>query len=230
MTKHIGIAAVSPEGAAIFYRNIYRQASHLLEPHQHPRLSLHNEPLAHYIDAVQANDWHAVGNLLRRSAEVLARCGAEICLCPDNAVQHGIHLAEAGSPIPWLTMPELVAKAVEADQRKVVGLLGTKMVTSGSTYQTHLGLRGVQLLAPEPTEAEDMDQIIFSELIYGEIRPRSQVTVLRIIDRLASRGCEAVILACSEAPLLVTQENCHLPIYDAADILARGAVALATQP
>src|SRR5690606_25936259 len=103
VTKHIGIAAVSPEGAAILYRNIYRQASHLLEPHPHPRLSLHNEPLAHYIDAVQANDWHAVGNLLRRSAEVLARCGAEICLCPDNAVQHGIHLAEAGSPIPWLT-------------------------------------------------------------------------------------------------------------------------------
>src|SRR5687767_1467118 len=65
VAKHIGIVAVSPEGAALFYRQIFRQASHLLEPHLHPRVSLHNEPLALYIDAVRAGDWHAVGELLR---------------------------------------------------------------------------------------------------------------------------------------------------------------------
>jgi aspartate racemase len=229
VAKHIGIAAVSPEGAALFYRSIFRQAAQLLEPHQHPRVSLYNEPLALYIDAVRSNDWHAVGELLRRSAEILARSGASFCLSPDNAVQHGIHLAESGSPIPWLTMPDLVAKAVEADARKVVGLIGTKMVTTGSTYQTHLGMRGIRVLAPEPDEAEEMDRIIFSELIYGDIRPKSQVAVLRIIDHLAAKGCQGVILGCSEAPLLVTQENSHLPIYDAADILARGAVLRAMQ-
>jgi aspartate racemase len=230
VAKHIGIAAVSPEGAALFYRNIFRQASHLLEPHQHPRVTLHNEPLALYIDAFRTNDWHTIGNLLRRSAEILARSGAVFCLCPDNAVAHGIQLAESGSPIPWLTMPDLVAKAVEADRRKVVGLIGTKMVTTGSTYQTHLGLRGIQVLVPDAGEAEEMDRIIFAELIFGDIRPRSQVTVLRIIDNLASKGCEGVILGCSEAPLLVTQENSHLPIYDAADILARGALHRAMEP
>ena len=152
------------------------------------------------------------------------RSGAEFCLSPDNAVQHGIHLAESGSPIPWLTMPGLVARAVESDRRKVVGLIGTRMVTTGSTYQTHLGLRGIQLLVPEPDEIEETDRIIFQELVYGEIKPKSQVTALRIIDNLARKGCEAVILGSSEAPLLVTQENSHLPIYDAAEILAKGAV------
>jgi aspartate racemase len=176
---------------------------------------------------VQAQDWHTVGELLRKSAEILFRCGAEFCLSPDNAVQHGIHLAESGSPIPWLTMPDLVARAVETDRRRVVGLIGTKMVTTGSTYQTHLGLRGIQVLAPEPAEADDMDRIIFDELVYGEIRPKSQFTVLRIIDNLAKRGCEGVILGCSEAPLLVTQENSHLPVYDSAEILARGALSYA---
>lgn len=230
VAKHIGIVAVSPEGAALFYRQIFRQASHLLEPHLHPRVSLHNEPLALYIDAVRSNDWHAVGELLRRSAEILFRSGASFCLSPDNAVQHGIQLAESGSPIPWLTMPELVARAVEADKRKVVGLIGTRMVTGASTYQTHLGLRGVQVLVPEPPEAEEMDRIIFSELIYGDIKPQSQAAVLRIIDHLARRGCEGVILGCSEAPLLVTQANSTLPVYDAADLLARGAVLRAMEP
>src|SRR5262245_53241499 len=94
LTKHIGIVGVSPEGAALFYRQISRQAARLLPPQEHPRVSIHNEPLALYIDAIRQNDWHAVGRLLRRSADLLARCGAEFCLSPDNAVQHGIHLAE----------------------------------------------------------------------------------------------------------------------------------------
>ncbi len=227
MTRHIGIVAVSPEGAALFYRQIFRQAARMLKPHEFPRVSLHNEPLALYIDAVRAQDWHAVGELLRRSADILARCGAQFCLTPDNAVQHGVHLAEAGSPIPWLTMPELVAKAIESDGRKTVGLIGTKMVTTGSTYQTHLGLKGIRVLAPEPEGAEVLDRVIFSELIYGRVRPESVAAVLRVVDWLRQQGCEGVVLASSEAPLVITPDNCRLPLYDAADILAQGAVRLA---
>lgn len=224
MARHIGIVAVSPEGAALFYRQIFREAARVLPTDQHPRVSLHNEPLAHYIAAIRENDWHRVGDLLRRSAVILAQCGAEFCLTPDHAVQHGVHLAEAGSPIPWLAMPDLVASAVEADRRRIVGLIGTRMVTTGSTYQTHLGLRGIQVLVPEPDQADLIDRIIFTELIYGDIRPASQQAVLGIISRLAQRGCEAVILGSSEAPLLVTPDNAPLPVYDATEILARGAV------
>lgn len=227
MTKHIGIVAVSPEGAALCYRQIFRQAAHLLQPNQHPKVTLHNEPLVKYIEAVRAQDWHAVGDLLRRSAQFLANCGADFCLSPDNAIQHGVQLAEAGSPIPWLTMPDLVAQAVEHDKRRVVGLIGTKMVTTASTYQTHLGLKGCQVIAPDSEEVDELDRIIFSELVYGEIKPRSLYLVHRIIERLAAHGCEAIILASSEAPLVVTPENCPVPLYDAADILARGAIVRA---
>jgi len=227
VTKHIGIVAVSPEGAALCYRQIFRQASHLLKPGQHPRVTLYGERLQNYIDALRANDWHTVGDLLRTSAKYLASCGAEFCFSPDNAVQFGVHLAEAGSPIPWLHMPEMVAKTVVEDGRKVVGLIGTKMVTTASTYQTHLGLKGVHVLAPDPDEADELDRIIFQELIYGEIKPRSQQLVLGIIRRLQANKCEAVILASSEAPLLVTPELSPVPLYDAADILARGAVVRA---
>lgn len=227
MIKHIGIVAVSPEGAALFYRQIFRQAARRLEPHAFPRVSLHNEPLALYIDAVRAQDWHTVGELLRRSADILARCGAQVCLSPDNAVQHGVHLAEAGSPIPWLTMPDLVARAIEADGRKTVGLIGTKMVTTGSTYQTHLGLRGIRVLTPDAEGIELLDRVIFSELIYGKVRPESVSAVLRVVSWLGEQGCEAVVLASSEAPLVINPDNARLPIYDAADLLAQGAVRLA---
>jgi aspartate racemase len=224
LTSHIGIVGVSPEGAALFYRQVTRQAARLLPPNDQPRISVHNEPLEAYISAIRKDDWHAVGRLLRRSAELLGRCGAEFCLTPDNAVQHGVQLAEVGSPIPWLTMTELVAEAIAADGRKVVGIIGTKLVMSSSTYQTHLGLRGIQVLAPQEDAAETLDQIIFGELIYGEIRPESRIAALDAISNLASRGCEGVILASSEVPLLVSRENSPLPVYDSADILAEASV------
>lgn len=224
MTTHIGIVGVSPEGAAVFYQQLARQAARLLGPTDQPRLSVHNEPLHLYLDAIRRNDWHAVDRLLRRSADILARCGAQFCISPDNAVQHGVQMAEVGSPIPWLTMCDLVAASVCSDGRKTVGIIGTKLVTNSSTYQSHLGLRGVQVLVPDPGEDALMDEIIFGELIYGEIRPESRLAVLRIIAGMARRGCEGVILACSEAPLLVTRENSPLPVYDAADILAEAAI------
>jgi len=224
VSSHIGIVGVSPEGAALFYRQIMREAAKVLPANEQPRITLHNEPLETYIAAIRNDDWHLVGKLLRRSAELLARCGAEFCLTPDNAVQHGVQLAEVGSPIPWLTMTELVAEAVANESRRVVGIIGTKMVMNSSTYQTHLGLRGVQVLAPIEDHADRIDEIIFTELVYGQTRPESQLAVLNAISDLALRGCEGVILASSEASLLVTRENSPLPVYDSAEVLAIASV------
>ena len=86
------------------------------------------------------------------------------------------------------------------------------------------------MLAPGSSEVDELDRIIFQELLYGEIKAKSQQTVLGIIRNLADQGCEAIILASSEAPLVVTQAISPLPLYDAADILARGAVRRAMSP
>jgi aspartate racemase len=222
--SHLGIVGVSPEGAALFFQQVVRSAGRCRAPHDQPRISIHNEPLALYLDALRRGDWHAVAMLMRRSAELLTRCGASIIMSPDNVVQHAIPLAEVSGAATWLTMTDLVATRVAADGRKAVGILGTKMVTSASTYQTHLGLRGVKVLAPDEHDAETLDQIIFGELLYGQIRPESRLAVIQIIANLASRGCEGVILACSEAPMIVTGENSPLPVYDSGEILADAAV------
>lgn len=224
MPKHIGIVAVSPEGTALCYREIHRRACALLGDTGHPAVTLHNQPFELYLGAVLRDDWHTVGELLRQSASVLAKAGAEFCITPDNVIQHGVPLAETGSPIPWLTMTDLVAARVAADGRKVVGVLGTKLVMFGSTYQTHLGLKGVKVIAPEATDAEAIDTIIFRELVHGEIVEESRARLLAAVKRLADRGADAVVIACSEAPLLIDEHNCPLPCYDAVALLADGAL------
>lgn len=232
MTKHIGIVGVSPEGAALFYREISRQASRLVPPNEQPRISLHNEPLEVYIEAIRRDDWHTVGRLLRKSADLLARSGAEFCLTPDNAVQHAIQLAEVGSPIPWLKMTDLVAQDLVQDGRRMVGVIGTKLVTRSSTYQTPLGMKGVRLLTPNDDEVELLEQVIYGELIFGSARPESQAAILGVIRNLAAAGCEGVILGASEVPLVITQENSALPVYDPAAILAEASIrhALSVAP
>lgn len=222
--KHIGIVAVSPEGSALCYREIFRIAGRMLGDSGHPVVTLHNEPFEEYIAAVMRDDWHAVGELLVRSARALASVGAEFCITPDNVMQHGVELARTHSPIPWLTMTDLVADAVVADGRKVVGLIGTKMVMFGSTYQTYLGLKGVKVILPDAKDAEVIDAMIFRELVHGRVVEESRRLMLEAIGRMASRGAEGVVLGCTEAPLLVTGQNSPLPVYDTTALLAEGAV------
>lgn len=224
MAKHIGIVAVSPEGSGLCYREIFRQASRLIGDSGHPAVTLHNEPFELYLHAALKSDWHTVSALLRKSCDKLAAAGVEFCITPDNLMQNGVPLAEVGCHIPWLTMTDAVSAAVARDGRKVVGLIGTKLVMLGSTYQTRLGIKGVQLLVPDEADSEAIDSIIFQELVYGVVRPDSQRRVLEIMKRLAGRGCEGVILGCTEAPLLVTAENAPLPVYDSTTLLAEAAV------
>lgn len=227
MVKHIGIVAVSPEGSALCYREIYRYAARIIGQTGHPAVTIHNEPLQRYVEAVMRDDWHAVGELLAKSARILAAAGAEFCIVPDNLMQHGVHLAESLSPIPWLTMTELVAERIARDGRRAVGLIGTKMVMYGSTYQTHLGLKGVKVLIPDGAEADTVDGIIFRELIYGVVRQESERRLIGVMEHLRDAGCEGVILGCSEAPLLIRSDNAPLPVYDPTSLLAEGAVRCA---
>jgi len=227
LSKHIGIAAVSPEGSALCYRDVFRYAAKRLGERDHPIVTLHNNPLEQYVRAVYRDDWHTVGELLAASAKVLAAAGAEFAIVPDNLMQHGVHLAEPLSPIPWLTMTDLVTEAVVSARLRTVGLIGTKMVMYGSTYQTHLGMRGIRVEVPGDGDADTVDTIIFKELLVGVVRPESTRRLVSVIEGLRGRGCEAVILASTEVPLMISAENCPLPVYDSTQLLAEGAVRCA---
>lgn len=224
MSQHIGIAAVSPEGGALCYRQILRHAARLLEPEDHPTVTLHNMPFGRYLKAVVGEDWHEVGRLLRESSRVLSDAGADFCLCPDNAVLHAVHLASHLSPIPWLGLTDCVSDLIRADGRKTVGLLGSRAVTRGAVYQTSLGMRGVKAVAPPDDDADALDTIIYRELAVGNVRPESLAHLARMVLGYRDRGCDAVLLAYSESALIDTTALRDLPLYNAADILAEGAL------
>jgi aspartate racemase len=222
--KHIGIAAVSPEGSAICYRQIGRRASEIESPERRPLITLHNRPFSSYVEAIHRQDWTLMADMLRESAAVLHEAGADFCVLPDNVAHHALPMAETGSPIPWLNMIDLVAEAIQSNGCKTVGLIGTRFVTYGSTYQTVLGLRGMHLHVPPENDADDIDRIIFTEAVLGRVRRDSRDRVIGAIQRLADRGCEAVILGATEASLLFAVEESPLPTFDPVELLAEAAI------
>ncbi len=215
---HIGIVAGTAEGAALCYRTLCHEAERLMGRHTHPEITMHQLPLKDYLDFIDAGNWAGVAALLNRSASLLARAGAELIICPNNTLHRAFDVLD--SPLPWLHIAEAVADQAARSHHGRVGLLGTQAVVQGAVYQPVLEQRGIEVLAPQFHEQRLLDRIIRTELIRGDYSPGSRTQVLGIVSSMAARGAEAVILGCTELPLLLREERPARPLLDSTHILA----------
>jgi aspartate racemase len=226
--KHIGIVAVSTEGAALCYRTICLEGAALLGPHAHPEIALHNFPLSAYQRLIDRDEWGAVGKMLVESATRLVRAGAELLICPDNTIHQGLDLMQEKSPAPWIHIAEEVTQEARRRGFKRVGILGTRFLMEGPVYPSRLASANMDYRIPNPGQRERINQIIYEELVRARFSPSSLAYFQGVIRDLASAGCDAVALACTEIPLLVTEADAELPILDSTRILARAALRAAT--
>ena len=227
MTQHIGIVACSAEGTALCYRTIALEGAKLLGPHDHPEVSMHTHPLARYMSCIYANNWPGVAELMLSSAEKQANAGAEFLICPDNTIHQAFDLVEHRSPRPWLHIAQEVANEARRSHFKRLGVLGTKYLMEGPVYPERLKAAGLEHRIPGPQERERINQIIMDELVNAEFTSRSLAYFQEVIRALADQGCDAVVLGCTEIPLLVTPDSSSLPTLDSTRLLAKAAVKAA---
>jgi aspartate racemase len=227
--SHIGIVAVSAEGAALCYRTICAEGAARLGPHAHPELTVHTYPLSEYMRHVEADRWDAAAELLLASAEVVVRAGAELLICPDNTLHQALDLVRHRSPAPWLHIAEEVAAAAAASGFKRLGILGTRYLMEGPVYRDKLRAHAIGCEIPDAADRGRINTVIFDELVYGRIEASSKRDLQRIIERLAARGCDAVVLGCTEIPLLIEPADSPLPMLDSTRTLARAALREATR-
>jgi aspartate racemase len=226
--KHIGIVAVSAEGAALCYRTICLEGAALIGPHEHPEVSLHSFSLASYQRLIDEDRWDAVGEMMLESAARLVRTGAELLICPDNTVHQGLDLIRARSPAPWIHIAEEVSD--EARQRGFtrVAILGTRFLMEGPVYRSKLSQAAIEYRVPNAEQRARINQIIYDELVYAQFLPESRAYFQSVIVDLKDDGCDAVALACTEIPLLISAADSSLPILDSTRILAGAALREAT--
>ena len=227
--KHIGIVAVSAEGAALCYRTICTEGAAILGRHAHPEVTMHTIPLADYMRPIDADDWAATGELLLRSGAKLQAAGADFLICPDNTAHQALDLVRERSPLPWLHIAEEVASLASAQGHKRLGITGTRYLMEGPVYRRKLAALGIESAIPDADERAGINAIIFDELVNGRFEEPSREYLRHAIRGLADRGCDAVVLGCTEIPLLISQDDVPLPVIDSTRTLARAALREATR-
>ena len=221
---HIGIVGCSAEGAALCYRTLCSEAPALLGPHRHPEVSLHTPSLHHYVQCLDAGDREGVAALMLQSARKLASCGADFLICPDNTIHQAFSLVRPRSPLPWLHIAEVVAQEAARRGLRRIGLLGTHWLVASEVYPDALRAQGLDFVRPSPAECAQVGRIIMDELVPGVRTPAQVPSLTRVIAGLQAQGCDAVVLGCTELPLVLDDGNSPLPTLDSTRLLARAAL------
>lgn len=224
MSQHIGIVVCSAEGGSLCYRTICEEAPALMGRHMHPEISTHTFPLGEYMEFIYKDDWKGVAGLMLESAKKLKAIGADFLICPDNTIHRALPYVLPESPLPWLHIVEEVAAEAHRRGFKKLAITGTRYTMEGPVYPEVLTKAGLEYRVPSPLDRDKIDKIIFDELVNGQFRSESLGVFRAIIDRLKSEGCDAVVLGCTEIPLLVTPETSPLPVLDSTRLLARAAL------
>lgn len=224
MSKHIGIVACSAEGAALCYRTICLEGGEYLGEDIHPEISMHNYPLKMYTPYFETDSWEKVADLMIASAVKLKDAGADFAICPDNTIHQAYDIVIEQSPIPWLHIAEVVIAEARENGMHHLGVLGTRYLMEGPVYRNACSDHGLEYSIPDRTDRERINSHIFNELVQGQFTEGTRNYFVNVIDKLHLQGCDAVVLGCTEIPLLVTPDVSPLPVLDSTRILGRAAL------
>ena len=225
--KTIGIiGGMSWESSAQYYALINRETARR-------RGGLHSAPIVldsldfAAIEAMQAQgDWERAGALLARSGQRLQTAGADLLVLATNTMHIVAERIESAVSIPFLHIADPTADALIADGATTVGLLGTRFTMEMDFYKDRLRARGLEPLVPE-VDRTNLDGIIYNELCRGIVSDASRAVYVDAIERLATRGAQAVILGCTEIGMLISDDDSPLPVYDTTALHAAAAVEAA---
>jgi aspartate racemase len=225
---HIGIVACSAEGAALCYRTICAEGANWLGPYAHPEISMHSLSLAQYLARIDRDDWQAVGELMLCSANKLAAIGADFLISPDNTIHQALPYIVHTLPLPWLHIAEVVSTQAQSLGYQRLGLTGTRSLVESDVYPTVLNKDGLTCIRPDRRERDEINRIIMDELVWGIFKPEAVAYFQGVMSGLKESGCNAVILGCTEIPLIMNDGNSPIPTLDSTRLLARAALRRAT--
>ncbi len=192
--------------------------------YMHPEITMHTHPLGEYMVHIMAGEWEQVAKLMLSSAHKLKEAGADFAICPDNTIHQAFDLVKPRSPIPWLHIAEVVVEEAKINEFGNLAIIGTRYLMTGTVYPEKLRESGISYEIPDKTDREKIDHIIFTELVNGVFLEQSKRYFNKVIQKLKERYCDAVVLGCTEIPILVNPDDCPLPTLDSTRLLARAAL------
>ena len=179
---------------------------------------------------IYRDDWASVGELMLASASKLKAGGADFLICPDNTIHQALSYVAQRSPLPWLHIAEEVASEAMGRGFKRLAITGTRWLVDSEVYPNALTAQGLAYMRPTPEERDEINRIIMDELVCGVFKAEAVTYFQRVYARMKDAGCDAVVLGCTEIPLIMNDTNSPLPTLDSTRLLARAALRRAVAP
>jgi amino-acid racemase len=224
--KTIGlVGGMSWESTAHYYRLINEAVKARLGGLHSARLVLASVDFADIEPLQRADRWEEAGAILNRAALGVECAGAELLVLCANTMHKVADRMMRGVRVPLVHIADVTgARVVGAGVRKV-GLLGTRYTMEQDFYRARLAQRfGLEVLVPGSAERDEVNRIIFEELVLGRVEPRSKARYLAVIEALVGEGAQGVIAGCTEITMLVQQPDVPVPLFDTTELHALAAV------
>ncbi|MCB1648852.1 MAG: aspartate/glutamate racemase family protein [Pseudomonadales bacterium] len=231
--KTIGLlGGMSWESTQSYYRALNEGVKAALGGLHSAKIVLYSVDFAEIEARQHAGEWARMATMLGDAAVAVERAGADFLLIGTNTMHKVAPEVQARITIPLLHIADATAQVLEEQGIARVGLLGTRFTMEETFYRERLEARGIEVLVPEAAERETVHRVIYEELCLGQINEASRATYLAIVDALAARGAQGVILGCTEIALLLQQPHTRVPLFDTTAIHAAQAVrqAIAARP
>jgi aspartate racemase len=225
MYKRIGIlGGMSPESTAEYYLHITHSYTQRFGDYGYPEIIIYSVTFQPYVDWPKEDRWDLVAQGLGEAARRLEAAGADFIIIATNTMHLLLEEIRASVHIPVLSLLDAVAAAIQAQGLQTVGLLGTRFTMEKPLYSPALAARGITTLVPEAEDRLLINRVIYEELVAGQIREESRANFVKIIRKLAARGAQGMILGCTEIPLLISQADAGMPVFDTTRIHADAAL------
>ncbi len=226
--KTIGmLGGMSWESTVPYYRIVNEVVRERLGGLHSAKVLLHSVDFEE-IEACQAQGrWDDSAQILARAAQGLEAAGADFLVICTNTMHKVAEQIEAGLHIPLLHIADATVQALREQGIARVALLGTQYTMEQDFYKQRIAAAGIEVLVPPAQERAIVHRVIYEELCRGEVRQASRQAYLRIIDGLAARGAQGVILGCTEIGGLIRQQDTALPVFDTTRIHAQQAALYA---
>jgi aspartate racemase len=221
--KTIGIiGGLGPESTVSYYSYITRKYYETYGDYAYPEIIIYSVSFSEFIDV-----GYEAAPKVTAVIERLARAGADFVVAACNSIHIVYDEVAKNIPIPWISIMDVTGEKVKEAGISKVGLLGTVFTMTKGFYQKALAGFGIECITPPADAQDEINRIIFDELVIASVRDDSKQFVLGCIEALGQRGAQGVVLACTELPFLIQQDDTALPVFDTTAIHAQKALELA---
>ena len=223
------IGGMSWESTTLYYQVINREVARR-------KGGLHSAPLhlvsLNFEDIAarqRAADWPGMAGILSDAARRLEAAGADCVLIGTNTMHRVADEVQTATSVPLLHIADVTARAILAAGHGRVGLLGTLFTMEQPFYRERLASFGIECITPPEAERREVHRIIFDELCRGDFRASSKAALCEIIQGLKHRGAQGAVLGCTELPLILSDGDSELPLFNTTELHAMAAVDFCLQ-